>query len=219
MKFSKETLDIMSNFASVNQNLALMPGGRIETVAPERNIRVDAAIVEDFPSEFYIYDLTTFLGVLNLLPDAEIKFSKTAIDLVDGTKSLRYGCADKSILMLPNGTRPNMTEYVNFKMDDSTISAVRKASAILGLPNLRISGNGKTITASVMDLKNPSPNTYDVQIGETDKTFNADFLISSLKLMSGSYNVSLDPKYISKWSMDGGDYTMYIAMTQTSKFE
>lgn len=223
MKFSKETLAIMNNFAAVNGNLGLQPGSFLETVAPERNIRVSAKIEEEIPSEFYIYDMSTFLAVLNMMPEADLIFNGNTIEIVDGNKKLRYGSADKSILALPQGA-PHMkiTPYVEINIDDGTITAIKKAAAIFGLPNLRISGDGKVIKASVIDIKNPSTNVYEVELGKTDSTFNADFLISTIKLIGGDYKVTLDSKYVSRWVLESPaetEYTMYIAMTQTSKFE
>lgn len=219
MKLSKETIALLNNFASINQNLELKPGGVIETVAPERNIRVSAKIAEEFETPFYIYDLTTFLGVLGLLPDAELNFIQNAVELVEDGRKIRYGCAEKDILVLPSGAgSPPIAEYAKFNIDDSTISAIKKAAAIFAMPNVRISGNGKKITASVIDLKNPSSNAYDVDLGKTDKTFNADFLVSTFKMISGDYTVQLDKKFVSLWTLTDDSYVMAIAMTQTSSF-
>ena len=220
MKFSKETLALLSNFASINQNLAMLTGNQLDSVSTERNIRVSAKIAENIPSDFYIYDLSTFLNILSLVPDAECEFSEEGATIVDGKRKIKYMSADKSILALPASPQlPKTTTYEEFDISEGTLASLRKAATVLSAPNIQITGDGEVITASVIDLKNPLPNTFQVEIGTTTKTFNADFQVSTFKMLTGDYNVVLDSNYVSKWSLQGKDYIMFIAMVQSSKFD
>ena len=72
MKLSEQTVSLLKNFASINQNLQFKSGNKLSTISAQKNILVNAEIPETFPSDFAIYDLNKMLGVMNLFPDPEM---------------------------------------------------------------------------------------------------------------------------------------------------
>ena len=61
MKLSKETLSLIKNYASINNNLLFKPGNTLSTIAVSNTIMSSSTVAETFPSEFGIYDVNEFL--------------------------------------------------------------------------------------------------------------------------------------------------------------
>ena len=74
MKLSEQTVNILKNFSTINQNILVKEGSQLRTMSTMKNILAEAPVIEDFPHDFGIYDLNEFLGVLTLVNDAELKF-------------------------------------------------------------------------------------------------------------------------------------------------
>ena len=66
MKISEATKSILKNFSDINQNLLGKPGSELKTISTMKNILATAKVEEEFTTEFGIYDLSEFLGVLSL---------------------------------------------------------------------------------------------------------------------------------------------------------
>lgn len=219
MNLSKQTLSVLKNFAGINGNIALRKGSVLTTISPQRNVVASVTVTEDFPEDFYIYDLSQFLGVLSLFTDPDVDFTPAVATIKEGKNSIKYYAADKSVLLLPPDKAIKFPGAdVEFELDADQITAIQKTSSVLSAPDLSIVGDGKTITLKVLDLKNSSTNNYEVEIGETDQEFVANITISNLKMVTQSYKVELSSKKISKWTALEGDMTVYVALDSTSTF-
>ena len=64
MKLSNETVSVLKNFSTINQNLVIKGGNKIATMSAMKNIVAKAEVLEDFPQEFAIYDLNEFLSAI-----------------------------------------------------------------------------------------------------------------------------------------------------------
>ena len=75
MKLSSETISVLKNFATINQNLIIKSGSVVNTMSAMKNIYGKAKVKEVFPQEFAIYDLNEFLAILSLfdIPDLDFK--------------------------------------------------------------------------------------------------------------------------------------------------
>ena len=67
MKLSTNTVQVLKNFASINQNLVIKEGNEIKTMSAMKNIVAKATVEETFPKQVAIYDLNEFLGCLSYL--------------------------------------------------------------------------------------------------------------------------------------------------------
>ena len=87
-KLSKQTLDILKNFASINSNILVSPGNVIKTISPVKNVMSQAVVKENFDTEFGIWDLNKFLGVVSLFNDPEFYFNEKYVEIVgnNGTR-------------------------------------------------------------------------------------------------------------------------------------
>ena len=67
MELSDNTLNILRNFSSINQNILIKTGNNIKTISEARNVVATADVTEEFPKDFGIYDLNEFIGVMGLV--------------------------------------------------------------------------------------------------------------------------------------------------------
>ncbi len=219
MQISKDTLAILKNFSGINSNIALKTGSVLATISPQRNVMASVTIPESFPDDFYIYDLSQFLGVLSLFEAPDITFTSKVATIKEGKTSIKYYAADKSVLLLPPDKAIKFPGAdVSFSMTQQMISAVQKTSSVLSAPDLSIVGDGSKMTLVVSDLKTPGNNVYEVEIGDTVETFSAHMKVENMKMINQDYTVELSSKKISKWTAVTGDMTVYVALESTSTF-
>ena len=75
MKLSDNTLNILKNFAGINNSILVKQGTQLRTMSVAKNILAEAQIGEEFPRDFAIYDLNQFLNGLGLHQDPDMDFS------------------------------------------------------------------------------------------------------------------------------------------------
>ena len=74
MKLTSNTISILKNFSTINQNLMVKTGNTLSTMSAMKNIVAQAEVTETFPQEFAIYDLNEFLSALSLFEEPELNF-------------------------------------------------------------------------------------------------------------------------------------------------
>lgn len=222
MQLSKETLSIFKNFSGINSNLILRAGNKLATMAVASNIIADAAVAEEFPIDFGIYDLNEFLGVLSLFDSPELTFTDKYVTIKEGRNAIRYFAAN-----IANLTRvPTLKQFpdaeVEFDMPAQMLSQIQRVSSILKVSDFSIVGDGSNIAINVGDKKNPSGNTFESEIGVTDKTFKINLKVENLRMMPGDYKVSIGrngAKMISRFKSANQDLTYYVATELDSTFD
>ena len=219
MKFSKETLAILKNFSSINSNIMLKKGSALATISPQMNVMASVTVEEDFPVDFGIYDLGQFLGVLSLFEDPEVKLEEKVATIKSGRNSIKYYAADKSVLNLPPDKQIKFPAVdVEFDLTAQQLQQILKTAGVLGSPDLSVVGDGETLQLVVGDLKVETSNVFSIELGDTDKTFSANFKIENLKMIVQDYKVEISSKRLSKWTATSGDMTLFVALETTSKF-
>ena len=101
-------------------------------------------------------------------------------------------------------------------MTNENLKDVEKAAGVLGVPEIVVFGDGKTVFLQAADTKNPSGDVYSINIGETDKTFRAIFKFENIKIIADDYDVTISSKGISHFSGKNAEY--WIAVEQSSTF-
>ena len=74
MIISTDTIDVLKNYAEINQSILFKKGSTIKTVNEQTNVLSKVVVTEDFPKEFAIYDLNEFLSAMSLFEDPELDF-------------------------------------------------------------------------------------------------------------------------------------------------
>jgi hypothetical protein len=218
MKLSKETHNLLKNFAGINSNLLLKSGSKISTISSQKNVMASGSITEAIPSEFGIYDLNEFLGALSLFEDPELDFKDKFVTIKEAGNSIKYFAAEASVLTVPQKEITFPDPEITFTLTASTLALIQKTASVLRAPDLSIVGNGSKIIAVVGDKKNATANSYEVDLGTTDKSFKVNLKVENLKMLPGEYNVSISSKRISRFQ-GSGDLVYFVAVESDSSFE
>jgi hypothetical protein len=219
MKLSKETVEVLKNFASINTNLLVKQGSTLSTISTQKNVFGDATVSETFPQEFGIYDLNQFLGVLSLFDDPELEFQSDVLKISQGKHVIKYAAAATNILVTPQKsiTFPE-DDAINIDLSKGALANISKAASVLGHKDVAFVGDGNEVKIQVLDKKSPSSNTFDFPVGTTDKNFTVYLKIENLKMITGDYTLSISPKKISRFSNKGQALTYYVAVEADSTF-
>lgn len=220
-KLSSQTIDILKNFSSINSNLVVKAGEPLATISEAKNIMAVANIVEQFSSDFGIYDLNEFISMFSLLQDPDLEFGNDSVQFKSGRTRASYRFADQSILTSPKNKINMPHSDLTVRITSDLLSQVRKAAGVLGHSIVSLNGKDGTVTLSVVDPKNSSANTFSVVLDENNSqqsSFDLQFLISNLKVLPGDYEVNISSKLISHWKNETIPVQYYIALEKTSTF-
>ena len=220
MQLSESTKEILKNFSEINPNLMIKPGKQLKTISTMKNILATANVSEDFPQDIAIYDLNEFLGVMSLFTKPQFTFDDKSLSIGEegtSTKS-KYYFAEPSILTVPQKDVKMPDAEVQFTLTETDLTKVKKAAAMLQLPDISISSKGSDIMLSAIDKKNDTANNFSIKVGETNSKFEFHFKTEHLKMLPGDYNVSISSKLISNFKHKSKPIQYWIALENTSKF-
>lgn len=214
MKLSKSTIALMKNLATINTNLLIRPGSKLTTISTNKTVAAEVETEEEFDTQFGIYDLSEFLGVLGLFDDPELEFSERHLIIKEGRNSIRYLPADESVLVVPkNATQKFPADAeIEFEIKAEQIQQVTKSASVLKVPTLTIEGDGETLSLVVRDKANVNSNKFHIELGETDKKFVFNLKIENLKMIPETYKVQLSSKKVARFQ---GNKKMYMLACET----
>ena len=101
MKLSKQTIEILKNFSSINMSVVLKPGSKIRTVSPQKTILAQAIVSETFPKECAIYDLNIFINTAAMFEDPDFNFNENSVEIKNGPAFGRVPYASISTIATP----------------------------------------------------------------------------------------------------------------------
>lgn len=218
MKLESKTIQILKNFASINPSLMFKPGQTLSTVSPLKTLMAKAIIDEIVPSQFAIYDLSKFLGVLTLFESPELTIGERSMEISGNQQKVNYTFADPKLIVTPNDKEIIMPECeIQFRLLGDDLTKVLKAMGVLQLPEIAVTGNGSEMFVEAIDSKNPSSDSYKVQVGTTSYTFKMIFKAENVKIMAGDYDVSISSKGIAHFKGQVVEY--WVATEASSTFE
>jgi hypothetical protein len=217
MKLSKETLDVLRNFATINANILIKKGSSLSTLAVAQNIMAMTNVPEKFDKEVGIFNLPELLGVISMMGDPEIKLEEKYMTLTEGKTKVKYVYADSSILKYPKKDIELPSVDVSFDLSSSNLMQLQKAAAALGVQDVAIVGDGEKITLKVTDKKSDSSNQYTIDLEtKSSEEFTVYFKIENFKQIPDDYKVEISKKNISKFTGQGLKVTYFVAIEQDS---
>ena len=218
MKLSNETVSVLKNFSTINQNLVIKGGNKIATMSAMKNIVAKAEVLEEFPQEFAIYDLNEFLSAISLFSKPELEFQEGFVMITEeGTsKSLKYWYSDPSVVTTPTKDITMPECEVKFNLSSDTLSTVTKAAAVIGAPDMALESGSLKVT----DKKNDTANNYalDLDVDSQSENYKFWFKVENLKLIQGSYDVQVSSKNISHFKNSTGNVEYFIALEPESAY-
>ena len=224
MKLSRETLEILKNYSTINCNIKIEAGSTIKTLSPMKNIMSKTSIDETFDTQVSIWDLNKFLGTVSLYekPVFEFRDDHVIISEENGKSKTKYRYAESSLISSVDKDVQMPEPVVSFVLYNKDLSQVLKAASVLGLPDLavRSSDDESEIELVALDLKDSSCNTYSVTLGDNPGgQFTFNYKTENMKMIAGDYDVDITDKFVSQLTNKNIDVTYWIALDNTSKYE
>lgn len=223
MKLSNDTINLLKNFATINQGILFKQGKTIKTVSSHKNILAQATITEEIPTEFGVYDLNNFLSVVSLHKD-EPSFEFVQNDIVisgnKGRSKIKYRfCDPKSIVTPPEKELQMPDPEIAFELSQEDLDWVLRVAGVLSSPQIAVESDGAKISLVAMNLQDNSAHTDTLEIadGNGDK-YRMIFKTENLKMVSGAYDVKISSKGISHFKNKNKDLQYWITTEAGSTF-
>jgi hypothetical protein len=222
MKLSNNTISVLKNYASINQNLVIKEGKEITTMSAMKNIIARAEVEEDFPQEVAIYDLNEFLSCLSLFKSPNLEFETTFVTITEENNpktALKYFYSDPSVVTTPSKMITMPSNEITFTLDSSTLSNITKAAAVISSADLVLENTNGTSSLTVKDKKNDTANSYSMGVEtEGEGNFSFFFKVENLKLIDGKYTVDISSKNISHMKNESTPIEYWIALEPESNY-
>jgi hypothetical protein len=197
MQLSDQTLEVLKNFSTINQNLLIKPGSEIRSLSGMKTIFAKALINDVFPKMFAIYDLNEFLGTLSLFQNPDIEFDESSMNISENGHSVEYFyCSPDIIVSPPDKDIVIQDERVSFMLEGVVFDKLLKASAVMKLKDLRISN--QQLTLLNYNAGSAVGNKYVINVNMTMKDPKEVFYVKveNLKLISTDYVVKINERAI-----------------------
>ena len=222
MELSDNTLTVLKNFSSINQNLMVREGNVVKTMSEARNVLATAQVTETFEKQFGVYDLNEFINVLGLVDTPRLTFQDEYVIVGDSTgrSKVKYFFSPEETLTTPQKDIKMPSVEVKFDLTSDTLSKLKKAASALGHSEVSITGKDGVLSLSVVDSQNSTSNAFSIDIdGEFgDVSFNFIMSIGNLKIIPGDYTVEISSKLISQFSHKELNVQYWIALEKSSHY-
>lgn len=222
MELNDNLLQLLKNFATINQNILIKEGNEIRTISEARNVLAKATLDINFPINFGIYDLNEFINVLSLVDTPRLAFNEEYVTIGDSTgrSKVKYFFSSSDTLTSPQKDITMPEPDVSFTLDNDTLNKIRRAASALGHTEVSISGSNGVINLSVLENQNVTSNSFSIDVDGEYNTENFKFILSinNLKILSGDYDVKISSKLISHFVHKTNNVQYWIALEKSSTY-
>jgi len=221
MKISKNTMDVLKNFSEINQSIVIKEGNEIKTISALKNILSKAIVEENFPKDFAIYDLPTFIGYQSTMSEPEFDFKDDCMVMTEERGKGKYFYAEPSLVVTPPEKDIDMPESdIKFELKESDFENIMKKANILKLADVCLKGctNSNSMYLYTTNKSNDTSNDYSVKVGDgVTKKFDVVFKRENLKIIPGDYDVTVSSG-ISHFKNKSSNIEYWIAMEANSDY-
>ena len=218
MKLNTRSVQVLKNFSTINPSIQFREGNTLKTISPNKTIMAKANLEDNIPQDFAIYDLSRFLGVSSLFADPEFELEERTVVITSTGRKVNYTFADPNTIVAPPNKDIDIGDVdISFDLKQENFAEIMKALGVMSFPELVVVGENGRIILRATDTKNPSADKYDIDLGETSRTFTAVFKTENIKILSDNYRVSLSSKGISHFASDDIEY--WISIESNSTFD
>lgn len=225
MKLSDKTINVLKNYANINQGIFFKKGKVLKTVSSHKNILAEAKIGEDVPTDFGVYDLNNFLSVVSLhKDDPSFEFDDKHVMIVGmkGRSKIKYRFCEPTMIVLPPEKDFVMPEAeINCLITNEDFDWIMKASSVLSSPHIAIQSDGITVDVIAFNGQDDSAHTDSLQIDKGNGTqYKMVFKTENIsKIMPGNYEVSISSKGVSHFKNKDVPLQYWISTETGSKYE
>ena len=224
MKLSEHTVDVLKNFATINQNLVIKEGSTLTTMSAMKNIVAKAEVEESFDKEGAIYDLNEFLASISLFTSPILEFNEGFVTIKEENSpknSLKYFYSDPSVVTSPSKTITMPSKEVSFTLNGENLNKLKRAAGVFQAPDLVLEKKDADVFLTVKDKKNDTANTFSIDVDTKTEGSNFKFFykVENLKVMEGNYDVEISSKNISHLKSTNKDVEYWVALEPESSYE
>lgn len=226
MKLSTNTMNILKNFAGINEGIYVKAGNVIETISKQKNILAKAELTDTFDSSFGIHDLNNFLGTLTLSRDAqpeiEIEEKNIVIKGLGGRSSTKYRKASKETILVPPDKTISMdTAEIKFALDAQDLEWISKVASALGSPNIAFVSDGDSLNIETFDAKDDAShvNSTKLNVSVSGAKYRMVFATENLRFVPGAYEVTIASKGIGHFKNTAMSVEYWVTTETGSKYE
>lgn len=222
MKLSESFIEVLKNFADINNGIVIKPGSVLRTISSNKTILAEAHVDEVFETEFGIYDLHKTLALLSLnkaAPEVQITGDSLVYIGLNGKGKIKQRFTDAKLINSPPNKSINIAKFdVTFKLPVEVFDWIFNVSSILKCPHIVVEGSDDAITLNAVDVKGEVVDSADVSLeGEFSvKEFKAVFKIENLKVLPGEYTVEVSSAGVSKFTHKTKKLTYWVSIEQAS---
>jgi hypothetical protein len=210
MKLSDKTIAVLQGFAQINAGLLLRNGRRQKTLDQiENGMFAIADFDEEFPIEFGIVSLPTFLGNLAVFDKPELSFEQEGdygrLLISDEQWEMTYnGCAQNLIKSPPADAEiARKNPDFSFKIPSKSLDKLKKFAEVNKL-HVVFEGDGENIWGQVVD---PQAKSYDP----------SNRVKHRVGTHSGKpFSMAFESRYFK--GLVNADYTVNVAIDQMVEF-
>lgn len=194
MKLSKASIAVLKNFASINPSIYLRKGNIILTKSLNNVIYAEAKIEDVIDADVGIYDVAEFLSTLGLFAeDVEIISvpQDLNVEIKDKRSKSKYTLVDPSVILYPQNKVTFPVADIQFELSQEDLKRIIDAAGTLGVPDLCITNANGKIVVKALSVKDPSANTYALEVADYDGDNNFEFYLAveNMKMIKESYKV------------------------------
>lgn len=216
MVLSKNIIEILKNFSTINQGIVIKKGNILKTMNVLKNTFAIATVPDTFDKEFAIYDLTELLDVYASLDPCEVDFKEKKLVVSNGVYSINYFYSNPSVVISPgdkNIVLPSKDKH--FTLTREVFNKILKTSSIMKLRDIQIDSKGITVLNRNTAGENPIGNTLDISIDVTcEQSTKPSFMkIENLKLIPLDYEVFISEKGIAHFLSRNEEYKLEYFIT------
>jgi hypothetical protein len=217
MKISKDTINILKNFATISNNLRIYPGNELATLSPQQNIFARVTVAEQFPTDVCIYELNSFLDLLSYMENQDVEFGEKSLTITNNGSTFEYRYADPSVIISPPaGKNIELDSFYQFTLTEADVNLISKAIGITAADHVVFEGkNGQATLTIVNDKKGMGQSKI---IGQTDLTFKALLNVGTFQIIPSTYTVTLSKLKFLHFKSENAQMPQYwLALDPESK--
>lgn len=198
MKFSKSTVEVLTNYSTINNSIILRKGKKQRTSDMSTKILSIVTLDDEIPEEFAIFDLSQFLQLYSVMNDPDIEFNEKYLTMKTDKQHVSYRGCNPELIKIFNKDVPDFEYFVSFELNNDDLIKFNKTSSILKAEFISFEGDGESVYIKTHNDSDATSSSASLKIGNTEKTFKI-VLKSDLiagKVMNGNYDVHITDKKI-----------------------
>lgn len=222
MQLSENTIDVLKNYASINEGIFIKKGNLLRTVNKGKTILAEATVDETFPADFGIGELNQLLAICSLhdkAPELLISGNDVVVKGYNDRSKITYRCCDATQVKTPPDKNIAVpTEDATFLLTEADMKWILKSANVLTCPNIAVVRTDGVLSLRVLDAQNDSAHTDTLEI---EKQEGPDafllFKTENWKMMSGTYKVTVSAKGVAHFENTTRKLAYWIALEQQAK--